>query len=301
MEKTYYPGQDEPVVQILGNQEDNIVIRGNLKSIHYGLEAERDLSYSAMEEIELIRKRGNLLRFKLGEWQRWGFIEASRFELEIKSRIMYELSLLIVGDEPPTNVKFVRQPRRVPTEEAEVVADLLRQAQEDFQQMNIPDQGLLARLDNAISAVAGGFAQLLNYVDAIFGVAENIQQSINRAIAVADRVMNQMHQLKRTLDGFDPSRLDVPVSDQYLLQSQTQGLYSHVRSMLSFLVLIRSLFRDLRDEQTATTYTTIQNDTLQKIAVRFYNDAGAWRRIADFNSLPPGFALTPGLTLEIPS
>lgn len=301
VEKTYYPGQDEPVVQILGNQEDNIVLRGNLKSIHYGRNADREISYNAATVLDKIRQRGNLLRFTLGDWKRWGFIEASRFELTVKSRLMYELSLLIIGETPPQNVKFVRRPRRVPDDTAIRLADVLANFQSDFQEINIPDQTIFERLNDAISTVAGGISQLLNYVDAVFGVVDNIQQSITRAIAVVDRTTNRVQQMRRTLDNFDASRLDVPLSQQYLLTAQTQGLYSHVQDMLAFLILMRTLFTDLRDEQTSTTYITIQGDTLQRVAIRFFNDASAWKRIADFNNLPPGAALEVGTSLEIPA
>lgn len=50
-----------------------------------------------------------------------------------------------------------------------------------------------------------------------------------------------------------------------------------------------------------TIHTVLSDETLQDIALRYYNDSGSWYKIADYNSiLDPFNEITSGMKILIP-
>ena len=105
--KDYYPGNTEPTVQVLGPRESDITIKGVLKAKTLATgssetpllgnasqinaakqrgssltEQIRQYPKEMQELIDAMRIRGNLIRFTMGDIQRFGFIEDTNFNLK---------------------------------------------------------------------------------------------------------------------------------------------------------------------------------------------------------------------------
>ena len=304
LEKIYYPGQDEPVIQALGAQEDNITLKGDFKAIRFKVRDdqvdEAGLAYQMMKALDEMRRRGNLCRFTLGEWVRWGFLEMTRFDLKRKTRIMYELGLTIIGENKPTNNKFVTEPRQVPFAQLERLNTQIQNAQGNLNLITLPDQTLLDAINTGVSNAIGSVNELVGYVDRAFAVVENIQRSINRALGLVRATQRRVKTLTTQLQGVDPSRLDIPLSQQYLTSLNISTSLASLGGVYALLAVIKEQFLALRATIPLTIHRVRDGETLQSIAVRYYLDASPWREIAEFNNLPVGAPLVIGQELEIP-
>ena len=103
MTKDYYPGNTEPTVHVLGSRENNITIKGRLKSKRLqpskidglGKEELRRFPQEMQRLIEAMRIRGNIVQIKMGEFKRFAFMEEASFKMKTLADMEYIITFAI--------------------------------------------------------------------------------------------------------------------------------------------------------------------------------------------------------------
>lgn len=189
--KEWYPGNSEPTVQVLGAQEDNVVLKGRFQAKRYANppgamgEMFRTIPTVMAEELDGLRKRGNLCRFELGEWVRWGFVEETKLTMRTLADFDWQVSLFIIGEKPPTECKFVEEEFALPLD---LNAELINAAAEMEANALMPFEafspGLFFEINALIGDVATALSVVTKFVDGVIGAAENAQKLAQKAVGL---------------------------------------------------------------------------------------------------------------------
>lgn len=316
----YYPGNSEPTVQVFGPKEDQVTIRGKFKlkklnANNAAIKNQSDLSdlrQAALEYQELVdamRIRGNLIRITLGEWRRYGFIEKTKFDLKMVTDIAYEITFMIVGFNPPTNHKILRTtdsniiaPNKALTDKA---AEALAAARTMPTEM---PQSIGDFLNDQIDTVAGAVATVTGFVDSILSDAEALNRSAQRALGLIKYARATISQTVRRVNTLSMSvgNLGADFKSAALQTSATILNANHIHktraqfySLSSLLASLQKQFEALRKTVPMIRHLVRDGDTLQKIALKYYNNADNWQQIYSHNKLRTT-ELTVGSVLEIP-
>jgi hypothetical protein len=328
--KQYYPGNPEPSVQTLGPRESDIVLDGLFKAKHYKVDPTSSL-YNAPEDIAItidnIRLRGNVLKFVLGDFQRYGYLKKTEFKLMQKSRVQYSLTLDIIGFNKPSNGKILNTVVQLPVD---LSADLLAQANAFSAKYQSPPQmpkTLAGVINGLVNDVASVIAVATNFVSTTLATAQDVTNSLNRGIGLIKNARaqisifnRQMRQIKLSLanigttvaethtvgflpqngTGFNQSfvssrqAINTHNNGQFILSAQ-----SSATNMQVLLARLHAQLSAISATQPIARYAVKRGDTLQAIANRFYKNADNWKLIYDHNKLTSS-QLNPGQTLEIP-
>lgn len=300
--KMYYPGEPEPSIQVLGPSETDVTINGQLKDIQ---NAGDQVGYSQLvrDNIERIRFKGSLCKFQLGDWIRHGYITKTNFEIRRKTRMNYSITLSIVSFEsPPTNAKFLeRTPITVPLA---ISAELTRARTNLFiAQSNMPqfpDPSYAEIILNITGRVAQEIAELTGYVDGVFRQAQNIRQSIDRALGLIGVVRNRIREMQVQLGLLDPFESSASVEQKLNQAAYNTFLLSNSVSLNQTLERFKEQFREIVDRLPLQVYLPIQGDTWPKIATKMYGSPDDWRLIAEYNSFDICEPVPIGQRIEIP-
>lgn len=308
--KDYYPGSSEPTVQVLGPIESDITINGRLKAKRIKLgpndnkETFRKYPQFVQEQVEAIRVAGLLVFIQLGDWSRWGFIQNATFEMRTLADIDYSITFLIVGFNKPKDYIIVENIRQVPVNKNKELARRLAKAiNESFGKApeSMP-KSFAEQINQAISDVAAAVNLVTGFVDTVLGEVDSIKASVQRAIGLVKNARNSITRFQRVIGGQNPEA-------GFAKKSRVNGAYANaayvaqaMSSMNDINALMASLVLDLR-KITLTVplarHRVISGDTLQNIAMKYYNDSSKWGEIYDHNKLL-STDLDIGTILEIP-
>lgn len=300
IKKDYYAGHSEPVAQVLGPQENDMTIKGDFKDKFYKDPKFREVALEVQKLVDALRIRGNLCRFVLGEWQRYGFIEETDFNLERTTQIGYEISLSIIGFNAPSNAKFLERPREIPF----AINKQLIQDAATFQQnnSNIPtsiDQSLADVINGLTNDVAQAINTVTGFVDGILTTVQDTRRAIDRVLGLIKNTQNTLRRFRRQIGSLNPFE-GTDVTGRYDRASFYSSMISRSAALSSLLAQYRRQFRDLAQNNTPlAVYRTVTGDTLQKISVRFYGTADNWTEIREYNKLSTTI-LDTGTLLNIP-
>lgn len=309
VKKDYYPGNSEPATQVLGPMESDQIIRGVWKDDRlpggniFGTAPDlRGASLELQELIDSIRIRGNLCRFRLGEWQRYGFIEETIFDMRKISRIAWELKLSIVGFNAPRNAKFLEQRREVPFKinEKLVLDAAAFAANASLFPATVP-LSIADAINGIIGDIAGAFSILTDFVDGILTVVQDIGKAVERAKGLIKHAVNKLQEYKRTLGALfsNPFNTSSSLTGVYANSSYFSAQTTAASVLTSTLAGFRDQFNEVIPTLPLGRHLVKTGDTLQKIAVKFYDSDADWKRIFDYNNLT-STVLTQGTLLEIP-
>jgi hypothetical protein len=309
--KDFYPGNSEPVVQVLGSRESDMTIKGRLKSTRFKDVDLRLVAREYQEFIDAMRLRGNLVKITLGEWRRYGFIEKTFFRMNRLTDIEYEISFSIVGFNAPTNCKFLENP------DDDLIRpnkELIAKAEEELLLWkNYPDEmprSISEFLDDMIGVVAGVVALVTNFVGDVLTQVENVQASANRAIGLIKHARTTIYRTQKRIGrikyGFDSLS---PAASGAVAGLKTTAKYNntnHILRIMAGMLALSVLLAQLQAKYAAIARTiplrrhkVVQGDNLQKLAVRYYRNQELWTRIYDHNKLATT-VLQIGAVLEIP-
>lgn len=305
-----YAGKSEPVVHILGADENDLIIRGrlwdkkfneiNAPGGNYGI------AENLQQQLDEFRIRGNLLKIRMGEFVRFAFLVATEFPLRTRGDIDYVLTFLIVGFSPPLRSQFAGLAQQSPNESNKALNDLLDAFNANFSQ--IPDEvpaSLGDILRDGIGTVANAINEVTTFIDSVFGVVEDVNSAIIRAIGLIKNAQTTIQQYKRRIGqiGFGFSQgtsfAGVSPSSRYTSYSFITGSLTATLSFASLLERMLKQFEELRKTTPLARHLIRENDTLQKLALRFYDDDQQWKRIYDHNDLT-STDLVVGNIIEIP-
>ena len=306
--KEFYSGDSEPVVHVLGPEESDQTIRGELKDIKFtgpGVPGKPDLtgaSYELQKLLDSVRIRGNLCKFNLGEWQRFGFIEQTRWGIKTLSRIKYEIDLSIVGFNRPKNAKFQGESKEIPVS---INESLIGQAAKFNSSAKLFAPSIPQSIGDAINELTGAIASaisiLTDFVDTIFSTIRDIKKAIERAKGLIKHAINRIKDYKRQMNALfqDPFNTSSSLTGVYANSTYFSSQTTAAQSLSSTLVGFRAQFINILPTLPIGRHLVKQGDTIQAIAVKFYEDSANWKKILDFNNLTDP-VLVRGAILEIP-
>lgn len=317
--KTYYAGNPEPTLQVMGPKEENISLRGVFKDRFFSAESEQLYPSEELSRfIDNIRIRGNLCKFSLGEWVRYGVIVNFNTDTRRRNRIAYQIDLLIIGRTLPTTGKVVQESQDFLNEinlsaisqiafENNEVDDLLRRldsyrlllglpeddsvfaTEEQVNQTNFLNNNFLIEQTRALKeftdTMASSIAVARDVVNEIISQGEELKREAERAIGTVQTAINDTF---RTIEFFAnfrytllPNNLDIR-HNSILIYSRIHNRTKRIRQDLEEQL---SLIRQILQQEPLRIYRPVQGDTLQSISNLFYGTPEQWREIYDQNEL----------------
>lgn len=309
LSKDYYPGNEEPVIQVLGSRENDVTINGRLKTKRFKDVKLREAAETYQDNIDAMRRRGNLVLVTLGNWKRYAFIQECSFKLKRRSDIEYSISFLIVGTKLPKNCKMVdggdgdiaSSLNKISTELTTALANA----------RNYPSsmpRSLSDFMDDITNTVASALNLVTSFVDGALTDVENIGKSASRAVglikyarATISRSVRRIGTLQLTVsslsDGITLASFKTAAQMNNAAHiKQTVNAYG---SLALLLAQLQARFAVLSKTVPLRRHLVKVGDTLQKLAIKYYNDANLWKNIYDHNKLTSP-TLTVGTVLEIP-
>jgi len=308
IQKEYYPGHSEPSVQVFGPKESDTVIKGKFKDKRYKDSRFAGVSDEIAKQIDAIRIRGNLCHFIMGEWSRYGFIEKTNFGIETLRSIDYEISLNIIGFNPPKDNHLAGDPEIPPLAiNKGLIADA---AAFEASRSSIPadmPQSIAGFLNEQISAVASSIGIVTGFVDNAIKQGEAISNSANRVVGLvrnARRTISVFHRrvgnVVTSVANLGPNlakefqATGATVNALFIKRSKSQAI-----SLSARLASMEKQFAALKKSTPGNRHLVKASDTLQSIAIKYYNNAGDWNKIYEHNKLSSTELVT-GSVLEIP-
>jgi LysM repeat protein len=199
--KEYYPGNSEPTVQILGSKQNNVRLKGRFKVKR--MKTEDDVTFRKIPSIlcdafDGMRDAGNLIKFSMGDWVRYGFIEETNWKMKTLADIDYEIDCFIIGEDPPTQCKLSSQGFEAPldlnSELISAATTLEQLGSTPFTGINL---GLFASLNILIGSVATALKTVTKFVDTAVSTAEDVQKLANHAIGLIKTAQASISSFKR--------------------------------------------------------------------------------------------------------
>jgi LysM repeat protein len=231
--------------------------------------------------------------------------------------IEYEITLSILGFNPPLGCKIVTDEQLSPFS---IKKDLIAAAEKfNSDYSTVPESmpaSIADLLNDAISDLSSAINAVTGFVDKVLDTAEDINRSANRALGLIKNARANVSLYTRRV-GFlaldVSSLLGVGTSFGLLQGAQRSKLttraytnskfivssISDTNSLSAILARLEAQFKAFSVTVPASRYMVKTGDTLQKLAVKYYNDANQWKRIYDHNKLT-STSLTVGRVLEIP-
>lgn len=302
--KDYYPGNPEPAVQILGPQESDVVIEGRFYAKRLNDPANRNLPTALRDELDAIRYRGSVVKIQLGEWTRHAILRVTEWSTKHEAEVGYKLTFDIISFDTPSVCPVLQQGKVIPFETKNNLQDRLDALQEELTASPIPESlpGDIAGLINGITSDIAEIVNVpLNFIDGIISDAEDITDSITRAVGVMKKAKADIS-FSRTRLGRISYQLDtagVPVPDRFKTARIMSTTLSFTNDFSSLLAKLQSQFEKIKETIPLSRHKVRDGQTLQNIANEYYSDSQQWKGIYDHNSLTTT-ALTAGTVLEIP-
>lgn len=307
-----YPGASEPTVQVLGPRESAMTIHGTLKTNKLKDPGLRDAAKEYAKLIDAMRIRGNLVKITLGggdDWHRWGFIEESKFRIKTLQEIEYDISFLIVGFNPPKGWRVIDgqgddliKPNKDITNKA-LAALLTSKNYPDSMPRDAVDilNGAINDMANALNLVTGFVDGLIADGNALVGSANRAIGLIKNARATISRASRQLGSLANSVTGL-PGLAASEAQKTVATLTNVSHLHQVQRSytdLAGFLASMQAQFAKLATTIPLVRHLVRQGDTLQTIAMKYYNSSDNWKKIYDHNKLTTT-QLVVGSVLEVP-
>lgn len=317
--KDYYPGNSEPVMHVLGPKETDIVLSGRFYDKKYRSGVDNyGASYALALVLDGIRLRGNLCKFVMGPWVRYGFLSKTAFPMKRLGDLEYHLTLDISGFNLPRNAYFT-DPKQAPVAISAALFNLTQahtaayvfganlSAEQKLVSANAP-KSIIDELNSAVSDVATQINKVTGFVDSVFTAGENLLKVANRALGLIKNAQRAISQYKRRLATIQNTfRTLTPLNTPASSVASSHGIVlNHIfaqahsaTGMMAGLVSVQSNIAAIAKTVPVGRVRVNANDTLQKIAAKQYGNANLWTQIYDHNKLSSTL-LVPGQVLELP-
>lgn len=300
IKKEFYSGYSEPTVQVFGPEEDDLTINGLFKDKRFSDPKLKNISTEIQQQIDAIRIRGNVVKLRLGEFERYAILVKTKFDMERLSRVGYSITFSVIGFNAPKNARFLQSTKEVPFG---INKDLIALATElNLIASTIPDtvpRSIADQITSLTSVVAGAISTITGFVDTVFATVNDIKSAVNRVkgmIAYAQQQLNKYKRQLGSITSFDPA---VTIAARYTSAKYSSSSISFSSSMTSLLEKLRASFSGLVNDLPLGRHLVVTSDTLQKIAIKFYGSSNDWKKIYDYNNLS-STNLTVGTILDIP-
>lgn len=309
IKKDYYPGNSEPTVQVLGPREEDIEINGKFKLKRFKDDSLREVAMEYQKQIDAMRIRGNLVKIKLREWYRYGFIESVEFDLRTKADISYRINFSIIGFNPPKNNMFLSGTDESPVNpNKELIAQAATLLQQSQTYPSSMPKSVVDILNEAIGNVAESINLVTNFVNGILDDAEALTASAHRALgliknarATISKSSRRISQIAMSLENLGQGFVNESGKTAAMVTNVTHlhKVQSNNQSLAALLANLQARFANMTASIPFKRHLVREGDTLHKISIIYYNTADNWKRIYDHNKLQ-STTLVVGSVLEIP-
>jgi nucleoid-associated protein YgaU len=318
IKKDYYAGAEHPSVQVLGVRNDDVVIKGRLylKRLNrpntpneFKIEGGKKVAVAYQERMDAVCRRGNMVKIEMGEWVRYGFLEKAKFTMNRLVDIEFELSFIIIGHTMPDGCKATN-PKHDNAKQSN--SDLIKAAGAAVANVkNYPDsmpRSLADFLNDQVGAVANVVADVTGFVDGVVDDADNLLNSANRALGMIKYARSYLSKTLRRLSliSYSASNLGSAFSseaDKLSAQIRNASFINSTKvemfSLAAFLAALQKKFEGIAQTTPQSRHLVTENDTLQKISIKYFGDSASWKKIYDHNKLTTT-TLVKGSVLEIP-
>lgn len=299
--KTYYAGNDVPTIQVLGAEEPDFTIRGILTDKKLQDSSFYGFSYQLATTIDDFRYQGNLLRLELGEWKRYGFIKSCRFPMKTLGMLEYQITFGLIGFFLPENLNILEQQKISPYQNNIDTINYVQGIREQLAEkpptvsLSIYDQVSLLFSEY----IAEPISTLTNFVESIIETGKDIQNSIDRVYGFILYARKQVSRYNRLMGNIPYNNSSQSVAQNLTNAKFVSDYRAESRPISSLLANYQSLIEQLRDQIPLNRHVIQNGDTLQNLAIRYYNDATLWNNIYDHNNLTSS-SLVIGDIIEIP-
>ena len=304
IQKDYYPGDEEPVIQVLGPVEHEVTIRGRLWVRNFPRELAQGelatkLPTAVRNRIEEMRYSGGLCRIKLGTWVRYAYIEETRFSLTKENIQEYTITFSIVGLRPPQIAKFADRDRTFPTEQNQALVALGEQFNTQLRTAQF-SLTIADGINQIVSEVATQINVVTGYIDSIADQVIDTKRAINRAIGLVERTKNTVQEFRNIIQNFDPETFGEPANAQLKDMQEISRAITSSSNLMAILSAIRVSMEQLLDQIPQAQHLVRFGDTPHSLSVQYFDTVDRWRDIVEFNDLEPGSPLALGTLIEIP-
>ena len=324
--KTYYPGNTnrKPTVQIMGSIEDNVRLEGVFEARNL-IPGNREIPMKIVEILNRLCAEGNMCKFQIGPWIRYGFIEQFTPSFQMKSMYKWNMELNIVGRENPydkqkqtavdrsnkffgeaklSDLRDIRQKVLDDIEASKIELEdtsylpIIRSFTDGV--FNLPEWLTQLRDIGPIGRVADIGSVIYDFVIDTAEIGNSIIDSIENFTNQVDQISKETTKFILTIENLR-SRLFRQATSLY-------NSYSRISSSLDTAVRLSSLnpisavggvyfnlsnlSKDIVDtarrgqeERVIRTHVVKINDTLQLISTRYYGDWRRWEELRNVNNL----------------
>lgn len=292
----WLPGSPRPTVHILGPQERDISFRGMFEDRRRGIEGH---AVAIAFLLDSIRKAGHLATIHYGTFHRTVRWKRAEFDPVEFQRINYQLEFEVVSSGLPGTTRVVSALSRIPVlgpilDRADTLKGILSSIPRGVGSETLDDilndvdeiSSVLTTADGILGQLGGGS---VNDVDA--KQAANLLDTAQEKSFDSLMSIDQLNWTALASDAFSKTAAAVSVLGA---RSEAVGLASDVRVAR---VPVAGLAREV---ENATVYVTLEGDTLQRLARRFYGSATRWTEIQQANGLADT-VVDPGTQLIIPN
>lgn len=299
--KQYYAGNDEASVQVLGPEEPDVVIRGMLTDRRLQDPSLYGSSTKFAESIDKMRFEGSLVKIQLGEWIRYGHIKSARFPMRTLGHLDYQITFSITGFNFPTNRSLLGQVKQSPFDvNQELLDEASRQQELAFNRPPNVNVSIFERFSGLWSDfIAEPIASVTGFVDSILTAGDDIQNSRDRILGQLRAARTNISRFNRAVGVESYSQPSLSVAEETSTAVFLAERRGETWILSSILANYTDLIVSLRDTIPLRRHLVKQGETLQNLAMRYYNDGTLWSRIYDHNSLTSTL-IVPGDILEIP-
>jgi hypothetical protein len=299
--KEYYPGNDEASVQVLGPEEPDFSIKGILTDKRLKDPALYGASYELAELIDKYRFEGRLLKLQMGEWVRYGHIKSCRFPMKTLGHLEYQITFSITGFNLPTNRNFLDSIKESPfTINAQLLTELEAQQIANQTKPVAVKQNIFESFSGLFNQyVAGPISAVINFVDAIFDAKKQAEDSVDQIRGLLRSARGNLARFHRQIGANPYKDTSVSVEQEIATANFLATRRSETYKLTDLLVQYEGLIETLKSSIPLRRHLVKQDETLQKLAVQYYNDASLWNKIYEHNDLTTT-VLDAGMILEIP-
>jgi hypothetical protein len=299
--KQYYPGNDEAAVQVLGPEEPDVTIKGILTDKKLQDPGLYGASYNLAEAIDEIRFQGKLVRVELGEWVRYGHIKSCKFPMKTLGYLEYEITFSIIGFTMPTNRNFLGQTKESPfTINEELLTELeVQQMELQEKPLNVKQSSFEAFQSLFSQYVAGPISAVINFVNAIFDAQKQIEDNVESVKGLIRVARSNLARFHRQIGANPYVDTSVTVEQEIATAQFMSTQRAETSKLTDILITYESLIETLKSSIPLRRHLVRNEETLQKLAVVYYNDAALWYKIFEHNKLT-STTLEIGSILEIP-
>ena len=337
----YYPGGQAnrvPTVQVLGSMDDPITFRGWFRASKIQDVGRRNEPLEISSIIERLIREGNVCRFTLGSWSKYGVLVEFRPDYRDDAWVDWSLQVLVIGDKNPITGEEVVGESAVGRVFGTDVADDFSQVIGSLSQEivatkdSLEASGYIQRHSVVPFSISGylgrlveggAVGELVDFGRSVYEGWVDIMRSVN---AVTTSLVEFSEDVDRTASGIQQQVQLVlgQISNIYRVQDNLYNAISRVSSsvgtferllawntlgdMISYTHTLQGHYLDIKhslDREEARTfrqvYFTKDGDTLQGISSRFFGSFDRWEELGELNNIEVGEDIPTDTLLIIPN